>query len=647
MPFGPFFLNRAYVDGSVAVLELIDKEVGLTYRPKRYVSYSGHIQVFAKAKALEGRLVTTLTSNPAINRPEDWWIDVYEYLTEPSTRHGSIAQPSKKYTQEQQECIEKFHSSAQLKIAAFAGTGKTHTLIGIANSAPKQRGLYLAFNKEISNEAKRKFSPNMDCLTTHALAYQFCLSSYTKEKLSKSLNANQVAEWLSLEPVQFGDNREYSPRQVGQWILETLKAFYRSADWNLSVEHVVCSRLGWGSNDEEAKSYAQSLCRWAQEVLKAARDPGSPIPLGHDGYLKLWSMSHPKLPYDFILLDEAQDTNAAVIHALTSQKAKTVYVGDKYQQIYGFRGALNAMDKIHVEAEASLTKSFRFGQPIADVANAIVNRFGDSRRLIGNSEVKSSVNNGELGKTQIYRSNMGILSGLAAAIEDGKNPFILGGVDGLRLMIDDVERLQSGQVAIAHADFFGFKNWSDLVSFSESEEGASYQTTVRIISTYGVHELKKILSGLTPLESDANLILTTAHKSKGKEWRHVEVCDDFVTQGRLDMFAQRSYSFSNSTVEEITLLYVALTRAENSLLIPEPILEALKVSAQKLGSTESTQKLNEDHPSISPAKPKPSIQFDAPYAPKTKASPSPEELQKLQDVLNQRFGSRSKSANKK
>jgi hypothetical protein len=46
------------------VLELIDKEEGLTYRPKRYVSYSGHIQVFAKAKALEGRLVTTLTSNP-------------------------------------------------------------------------------------------------------------------------------------------------------------------------------------------------------------------------------------------------------------------------------------------------------------------------------------------------------------------------------------------------------------------------------------------------------------------------------------------------------------------------------------------------------------------------------------------------------
>jgi hypothetical protein len=113
----------------------------------------------------------------AKNRPEDWWIDVDEYLTESSSRSGAIAQSSKTYTQEQQECIEKFHSSAQLKIAAFAGTGKTHTLIGIANSAPKQRGLYLAFNKEISNEATRKFSPNMDCLTTHALAYQFCLAA--------------------------------------------------------------------------------------------------------------------------------------------------------------------------------------------------------------------------------------------------------------------------------------------------------------------------------------------------------------------------------------------------------------------------------------------------------------------------------------
>jgi hypothetical protein len=52
------------------------------------------------------------------------------------------------------------------------------------------------------------------------------------------------------------------------------------------------------------------------------------------------------MEHDFIMLDEAQDTNAAVIYALSKQSGKTVYVGDKYQQIYGFRGAFNAMERI-------------------------------------------------------------------------------------------------------------------------------------------------------------------------------------------------------------------------------------------------------------------------------------------------------------
>ncbi|MGY3621811.1 hypothetical protein [Bradyrhizobium sp. USDA 10063] len=43
-----------------------------------------------------------------------------------------------------------------------------------------------------------------------------------------------------------------------------------------------------------------------------------------------------------------------------------IYVGDKYRQIYEWRGAVNAMKKIETQGETYLTTSFRFGTAIAE-----------------------------------------------------------------------------------------------------------------------------------------------------------------------------------------------------------------------------------------------------------------------------------------
>ncbi|MDH2406059.1 UvrD-helicase domain-containing protein [Bradyrhizobium sp. SSUT18] len=75
------------------------------------------------------------------------------------------------------------------------------------------------------------------------------------------------------------------------------------------------------------------------------------MPLGHDGYLKLWALSSHAIAADFILLDEAQDTNPVVLDVLRKQPAQMIYVGDKYQQIYEWRGAVNAMEKIETQAD--------------------------------------------------------------------------------------------------------------------------------------------------------------------------------------------------------------------------------------------------------------------------------------------------------
>jgi hypothetical protein len=47
---------------------------------------------------------------------------------------------------------------------------------------------------------------------------------------------------------------------------------------------------------------------------------------------------------------------------LRAQQCQVIYVGDPYQQIYEWRGAVNAMEHIRAP-ECALTESFRFGLP--------------------------------------------------------------------------------------------------------------------------------------------------------------------------------------------------------------------------------------------------------------------------------------------
>lgn len=61
-----------------------------------------------------------------------------------------------KYTQEQQAAIDLAGQGQTMKVSALAGTGKTSTLVGIAQ-ATQGRGLYLAFNKGIATEAQQRF----------------------------------------------------------------------------------------------------------------------------------------------------------------------------------------------------------------------------------------------------------------------------------------------------------------------------------------------------------------------------------------------------------------------------------------------------------------------------------------------------------
>lgn len=93
-------------------------------------------------------------------------------------------------TLEQKQILSAVSKLDRLKIKAFAGSGKTTTLRMIAETFKDKKMIYLAFNRSVAEEAKRKFPKNVRVTTVHSLAYAELLRirKFKPFKLENSLN---------------------------------------------------------------------------------------------------------------------------------------------------------------------------------------------------------------------------------------------------------------------------------------------------------------------------------------------------------------------------------------------------------------------------------------------------------------------------
>jgi superfamily I DNA/RNA helicase len=478
-----------------------------------------------------------------------------------------------KLTNEQLKAVELFKTSSSLKISAFAGTGKTSTLVAIAKSTPKS-GLYLAFNKSIAAEASLKFPKSVDCRTTHSLAFRTIAGRYNGDmaKLTQPLHGNRVAHLLQIEEIVVG-NITLTPRSLAYLTAKTVQRFCQSGNDEIVVRHVPLTGKLKTLDAKYREEFTEYVSKLAAHLWDRMLDPKDEAPLGHDGYLKLWSLSEPHLDYDFILLDEAQDTNEAALSVLRRQDSHLTLVGDRHQQIYEWRGAINAMASVETDAEAVLTQSFRFGDSVAAAATSILRVLGETRTVLGDPTKNTRI--AATGKTGtiLCRTNAGVVTVVIDALARNRRPHVVGGIGDLIQMLKDVRKLKSAVPADC-PEFFGFKDWAEVVDFAKSDEGESLRSFVSIVNAYGESILITKLESVSREEDAADLIVSTGHKAKGREWDSVTLFSDFEPRLSKDILPKPVLN-----PEEARLLYVAATRARKLLVVPPRLAEKWNVPA--------------------------------------------------------------------
>lgn len=480
-------------------------------------------------------------------------------------------------TSEQEEAVASFTNGGHLKINAFAGTGKTSTLELLGHSTAR-RGLYLAFNKAIAIEAKNRFPQTVACQTTHSLAYRSTPEALrsNSNKMTGRAFGNQIAQALGLREISLpAEKTVIRANALGYLVGEAVRLFTQSADESVSDKHVPLIGKLEGLSPSASAHVVSTVSKHAKVLWDRMVSPSDAMPLGHDGYLKLWSLSRPRLTIDFILLDEAQDTNPAVLDVLSRQTCQVVYVGDRHQQIYEWRGAVNAMERIATPSTTYLTRSFRFGPEIAEAASRVLSVLKEVHPLQGNVERRSFVGCSNP-FVILCRTNASVLQTVFSAQKDGRDVHVVGGTKDLLRLLEAVPRLKAQQLSDL-PEFFGFSSWAQVQAFSQTREGSHLYRFVSMVDSYGEAALVDALCRTVGHEAEADLVVSTAHKAKGCEWDTVRLANDFL-KPQIDENG-KPLPLDDS---EYRLLYVAMTRARTAIDISEEYCEALGIRRDPL-----------------------------------------------------------------
>lgn len=448
--------------------------------------------------------------------------------------------------------LELIHADSRIVIGeAVAGSGKTTSAIGFADARPDKRMLYMCFGRENALEAQRRFGKggNVSARTGHSLAFGAVGYLY-KGRLAENWRPREIAAALGI------DNR------LAACVGRALSAFYASVETEIGPSHLVALK-DWGLSDTEQGLVIDH----SRRAWRDMQDTSSSLPVVHDAYLKMWTLTKPRLDYDFLIVDEWQDTNPVVEELVARQLGHTrlLAIGDRHQSIYGFRGATNAMENLReVEGARIVTmpRTWRFGDRTANFANQVLqNLKGETISIQGMGKDGAWGNQ----TTLLTRTNAGLFE--EAVTRQGEGMHWVGGIEKYNLeIIQDAYRIFRNQAHDARDPYMRrFTSWSEMEDYAHATRDAEIRSLLKLVDRHqdaipGL--LRKVMANALVEPAGADLQLTTAHRAKGMEHDCVRLGQDFEFLYDAEEEIRTTGRLSAATVQEVNLLYVGITRAK-------------------------------------------------------------------------------------
>lgn len=457
-------------------------------------------------------------------------------------------------------------------INAVAGSGKTTTIVEAIRRIEVEcpNNIFLAFNKSIAEELT---SRNVNAKTFHGLCYGPVTKALSIRQIDSSKTKKIMNKTLTFEKIKmygsFVEKLVSLAKQIGIGCLVEDQEHV----WNSIVLH----------HDLQLESERASV----SEAIAISRNiltlSNSEQSVDFDDLLYLAVKFGIPLPkYDFVFVDEAQDTNAiqrAILKKILNPDARIIAVGDPAQAIYGFRGSdSNSLHQIAREFNCSdleLTISYRCPKSVVSLAQIWMDRIQcsvDAKE--GTVQELKSMNVSDIkpGDMIVCRTVKPLIS-IAYRMMKLKNvaPYIMGRDIGLSL-ISLIKKMNSTSVDDLQLNLDGWYSREIEKAMTTEQESKIQGIEDKYDSIcYLIDDLDKANRSIDSLISVINTLfedkqnsatLCTIHKAKGLE-------ADRVIWVNYRKMPSKWARLQWQQEQERNLCYVAATRSKDTLLLVE------------------------------------------------------------------------------
>lgn len=245
-------------------------------------------------------------------------------------------------TPEQQAILTAVTASKQsLMITAMAGTGKTSTLVMIANALPVQPAIVLAFNVSIKKELERRFPSYWKIMTLNGLGHRAWMSAIRgkavnldERKLGRLTTAVMKDASYEGDEDAWTNIRTLVQKAMQAGIVPASRP-HKGFRPNTPEQWAMLADESWLVNVGETEIAI------AREVLTRSVAEGFEGTISFDDQIYLPVCFNGQFPrYPLLMGDEVQDWS--IMNRIMAQRTcsgRFILVGDPAQAIYQFRGA--------------------------------------------------------------------------------------------------------------------------------------------------------------------------------------------------------------------------------------------------------------------------------------------------------------------
>jgi DNA helicase II / ATP-dependent DNA helicase PcrA len=452
-------------------------------------------------------------------------------MTRTAIRTGPIVECLPSPTPEQEHILFLVRTtSSNLLINALAGSGKTTTLEMIQD-ALLPPVLCLAFNRRIADVMVKRFKSTTTVRTFNGLGHRIW--------------ATTCAGHLSLDP-----------RKVPDLLREVIKGLPRgeaNEAWTIfwEVKAAIDLAKSMGYVPDGKFHNAKRLIERSDFYKLLPEDIGSigpflldetllrSIKAAYSGLIDyndqvympaLFGGTYPRFPT--ILVDEAQDLSP-VNHEMLSHlsKSRIIAVGDPWQSIYGFRGAVReGMQKLKERfsmTTADLSISFRCPEAVVRAVRWRVPHMKWSKPGGRVAQLRNPmVNSFSDGCCVICRNNAPLFALALRLLAAGRSVSVSGSDVGprvvgiMRKLGDDNLPREGLLVAISE--------WETEKISKGSTSAQDIAECMRVFAGCGRTLSQAVAYAEHLFKQSGGITLLTGHKSKGLEWHTVYHLDPFL-----------------------------------------------------------------------------------------------------------------------